>query len=145
MRLSTALLTHLAVAALVGCGSSTTSSSLPAPSTTDVSLDQQFTLAPGQSARIPGQGLAIRFDSVAGDSRCPQDVVCVWAGDAAVHLTLTHNGASRSVVVHTTLEPRTAVAGAVQLELLGVAPDTDSRRPIPQAEYRIRLQASIGG
>lgn len=145
MRLSTALFTHLVVASLIGCGSSTTSSSLPAPSTTEVDLDQQFTLAPGQTARIPGPGLAIRFDSVAGDSRCPQDVVCVWAGDAAVHLTLTRNGTSRTVVVHSTLEPRNVTDGAVQIELLGVAPNTDSRRPIPPGEYRIRLQASIGG
>lgn len=145
MRVSRGTITPLVAALLVGCGSSTTSSSLPAPTTTDVSLDQQFTLAPGQTARIPGRGLAIRFDSVSGDSRCPQDVVCVWAGDVSVHLTLTRDGASRSVVMHSTLEPKTVVEGGVRLSLVGVTPNTDSKRQIPKGEYRVQLQASIGG
>jgi len=145
MRLSQSLCTPLLALVLAACGSSSTSSSLPAPTTTDVSLDQQFTLAPGQTARIPGQGLAIRFDSVAGDSRCPQDVVCVWEGDASVHLTLTRNGASRAVVVHTALDPKTVLEGGVRLSLVGVTPNTDSRRAISKAEYRVQLQASIGG
>jgi hypothetical protein len=145
MRPSQSLCTPLLALFLAACGSSSPSSSLPAPATTDVSLDQQFTLAPGQTARIPGQGLAIRFDSVAGDSRCPQDVVFVWAGDASVHLTLTRNGASRAVVVHSSLDPKTVLEGGVRLSLIGVTPNTDSRRAIPQAENREQLQASIGG
>lgn len=33
-------------------------------------------------------GLTIRFDEVLGDSRCPLDVHCFWAGEAHVALTI---------------------------------------------------------
>jgi hypothetical protein len=47
-------------------------------------LAQMFTLAPGQVARIGRDGPYLGFRRVTGDSRCPMDVVCVWAGDAVV-------------------------------------------------------------
>jgi hypothetical protein len=134
-------MTTLVAVTLAACGSSTTSSSLPAPATTDVSLDQLFTLAPGQTARISPPGLEIRFDSVAGDSRCPEDVVCVWAGDAVVNLTLTRNGESQSVAVHTTLEPRVVVEGFIAISLIKLTPGTNSKQAIPQSEYRVQLKA----
>jgi hypothetical protein len=145
MRFTRLLVTALAAVSLAACGSSTTSSSLPVPTTTDVTLDQQFTLSPGQTARIPAQGLEIRFDSVSGDSRCPEDVVCVWAGDAAINLTLTRNGQSRSVAVHTTLDPKVVVEGGVSISLVKLAPNTSSKKSIPQGEYRVQLLASTQG
>jgi len=145
MRFTRAFATTLVAASLVGCGSSTPSSSLPAPVTTDVSLDQQFTLSPGQTARIPAEGLEIRFDSVSGDSRCPEDVVCVWAGDASINLTLTRSGQSRAVAVHTTLDPKVIVEGNVHISLVKLSPNTNSKTQIPQGEYRVQLMASTQG
>lgn len=144
MRFARTSLISLAAALLAGCGSSTPSSSLPVPTTTDVSLDQTFTLAPGQSARIPSQGLEVRFDSVSGDSRCPEDVVCVWAGDAAINLTLTKSGQSRAVAIHTTLDPKVIAEGEVQISLVKLAPNTNSKKSISQGEYRVQLKASTG-
>ena len=43
-----------------------------------------FTLAPGETAQVEGTGLAVTFESVSADSRCPSDVTCVWEGDAVV-------------------------------------------------------------
>lgn len=145
MRVVRPVMTTLVAITLAACGSSTTSSSLPAPATTDVTLDQLFTLAPGQTARIPAQGLEIRFDSVAGDSRCPEDVVCVWAGDAAINLTLTRSGQSRSVAVHTTLDPKVIVEGDIAISLVRLAPNTSSKKAIPQSEYRVQLKAAVQG
>jgi hypothetical protein len=145
MRFTRAFVTTLVAASMLGCGSSTPSSALPAPVTTDVTLDQQFTLSPGQTARIPAQGLEIRFDSVSGDSRCPDDVVCVWAGDASINLTLTRNGQSRTVVVHTTLDPKVVTEGGVHISLVTLTPNTNSKKQIPQGEYRLQLLASTQG
>lgn len=144
MRFTRTLFTSLAAALLAGCGSSTPSSSLPVPTTTDVSLDQTFTLAPGQSARIPSQGIEVRFDSVSGDSRCPEDVVCVWAGDAAINLTLTKGAQSRAVAIHTTLDPKVITEGEILISLVKLAPNTNSTKSIPQGEYRVQLKASTG-
>lgn len=42
-------------------------------------------------------GLSITFDRVIEDSRCPSDVMCIWAGSAAVALTI--DGAPTDLVV----------------------------------------------
>src|SRR5262245_55090307 len=47
-------------------------------------LAQTFTLAPGQVARIGRDGPYLGFRRVSSDSRCPMDVICVWAGDGVV-------------------------------------------------------------
>ena len=44
----------------------------------------QFDLALGQSVDAGRDNLFVTFHEVLEDSRCPQDVVCVWAGRARV-------------------------------------------------------------
>ena len=59
----------------------------------------------GESVELPGQGIGISFDQVVEDSRCPANVVCVWAGKAVIELTVTK--ADTSAVVRPSLEPGT--------------------------------------
>lgn len=48
-----------------------------------------------QSARI-GSDVIVRVDSIQ-DSRCPKNVVCIWAGQAQVNLVLATNTDSSAV------------------------------------------------
>ena len=48
--------------------------------------NQQFTLAPGEAAAIELTGLRVQFVRVMADSRCPADAICIWVGDAMVHV-----------------------------------------------------------
>ncbi len=57
----------------------------------------------GKSVELPGQGIGISFDRVVEDSRCPANVVCVWAGEAVIELTVTE--ADTSSVVRLSLRP----------------------------------------
>lgn len=57
-------------------------------------LDEEFSLFMGQRASIVGENLAIRFEEVIEDSRCPRDVVCIWAGRVTCVVGLTHAGSS---------------------------------------------------
>lgn len=43
-------------------------------------------IALGETARLGG--LAISFDAVLTDSRCPLEALCIWAGEASVALTI---------------------------------------------------------
>src|SRR5262245_25820104 len=45
-------------------------------------LGQEFELKVNQEALIVGEGLAVSFDSVLEDSRCPEGVDCIWSGNA---------------------------------------------------------------
>lgn len=54
-------------------------------------LNKEFRLPVGQAAVITGEGLTIKFEAVTSDSRCPQGVTCIWAGEAACNVTVTLN------------------------------------------------------
>lgn len=45
--------------------------------------------------------VAIRFDSILSESRCPFDVECVWEGNAAIQITLGSNKAKQALVLNT--------------------------------------------
>ena len=53
---------------------------------------QEFTLAAGQSAAITGENMTIQFVSVTSDSRCPQGVTCIWAGEVSCTVKITFSG-----------------------------------------------------
>lgn len=54
----------------------------------EVNLGEKFYLSIGETVKIAGESLSLRFDDVTGDSRCPQDVVCIWEGLANCVLTI---------------------------------------------------------
>jgi len=64
-----------------------------------VGLGEVFTIGVGQSARIAGEDLIVIFNEVIGDSRCPQNVTCVWAGVASSNVTIIYRGAHHSIVL----------------------------------------------
>ncbi len=61
---------------------------------------EEFTLAPGQSATILGEDLAIAFIEVISDSRCPEGAICIWEGEASCLVEIEyHNSVSSKVLV----------------------------------------------
>lgn len=65
-------------------------------------LGRQFKLRAGQQVTLKGQNLRIKFAAVKEDSRCPADVTCVWAGNAAVLLEVSIRGrGSKSLTLNT--------------------------------------------
>ncbi|MFV2173279.1 hypothetical protein ACFHW2_20715 [Actinomadura sp. LOL_016] len=125
-------------AALVGCGDA---EAKPPPEARDrtVRAGQEFTLAPGGTARLP-DGFAVEFLGVAQDGRCPRDVQCVWEGDATVNVEITAAGASPVVrELHTGRRSATrTTVGGHTVGLLGLAPAA-RQGGVPAAEYRARL------
>lgn len=101
---------------------------------------QTVILAPGQEVRV-GSLLRIWFGEVLSDSRCPTDVVCVWAGNAEVQIGLAlGTGPTHRFVLNTTLEPASADFGGYRVTLLALTPAPVSTRRIDPAEYRAHLR-----
>jgi hypothetical protein len=97
----------------------------------------EVTVRYGQTVTVAGQ--RVSFTEVT-ESRCPKDLVCVWAGDAAV--TLESGG--QSLTLHTNPS-----AGAVSGELAGlvialveVSPEPAGSNPMQKTEYRARIRVS---
>ena len=106
-----------------------------------VSLNQDFSLRPGQSAMVAAAGLTVGFQAVLEDSRCPVNSDCVWAGNAKVALDVVDvEGRSIATTLNTELEPRTARVGSFELRLISLAPRPELGVPIPRREYTVTLR-----
>ena len=51
-------------------------------------LDEEFTLALGDSIVLSGTPYTITFNKVIEDSRCAQGMTCVWEGNARIEIRL---------------------------------------------------------
>ena len=77
------------LAPLIGCAGGTLKASLGKP----------VIVLVGQTVDIEGEQLAIRFNGVTGDSRCPNGVTCVWAGEVSCDVTVTYQGSSSDITL----------------------------------------------
>ena len=104
-------------------------------------VDQVVTLAPGQSASIPGTSLTLKFEGVTGDNRCPADALCVLGGSATVKLKASAPAGERPISFETgNLEP--VEYGGLTLELTQLAPYPFSATPIKHEDYRATLRVA---
>lgn len=107
-------------------------------------------LKPGQSAVIPGTELEIGFIRVVNDSRCPEDVVCVWEGDALVALWARQlgRGGRETLNAHirgmTRLDSTSAAVGfrGYRIQALGLDPYPRAGVPIDTTAYQVLLRVT---
>ena len=116
------------VIALLGCSQSVTGPD----------ASGQVSLRYGQSATV--NGTRVSFADVVDDSRCAKDVVCAWAGDAAIKL----ESGSESVVLHTNPSVGAAAGkvGGVTVTLVEVRPEPVSTVERKKTDYLVILRAS---
>ena len=87
---------------LLGCWSAAGGNTDAAPAMQVARLGRPFKLRSGQQVTLKGERLRIKFVTVESDSRCPADVRCVWAGNAAVRLDVDIRGrGSKSMTLNT--------------------------------------------
>lgn len=96
------------------------------------------TLRYGQTATIAGT--RVSFTDVVEDSRCPKDVVCAWAGDAAIRF----ESGGEALVLHTNagVGASSGKLGSVTVTLVEVRPDPVSTSPTKKTDYIVTIRAS---
>jgi hypothetical protein len=123
------ILTAAGLAACSGAGYSPTDPGNPSPS------GQTLSVRVGETAAVGTTGVTIAFDAVVSDSRCPLDVLCVWAGNGQLALTLTNGyGATTVDTLNTTVEPRKTDFAGLEILLQGLAP-YPTGEPIDPGDY----------
>ena len=128
------------VGVAAGCGGST-APELDDPMETVLDAPQELTLQYGEEKSVGGSVLMVSFGQVLGDSRCPVDVVCVWAGNAEVELGIRMGmGPTVPLRVNTTLEPRFADWSGVRVTLLEVLPQPRAGDPPRPEDYSVRVR-----
>lgn len=85
--------------------------------------------------------LAVKFEGVAADSRCPINVDCIWAGDGEVKLKATkRDGSISNFILHTDLLPRSVILfDNYMIELKTLLPLPFSPQTIKQEDYSIDI------
>jgi hypothetical protein len=131
----------LITAALAAC-SSNTSTGTDAKVQTSQTVTQQeigraFDMKIGETIGVGD--LRLTFRSVEGDSRCPIDALCVWAGDAEIALKIEQGGQAAVAALHTTLEPKKTDWNGYTIALVSVAPSRNSATALDPKDYRAQL------
>jgi hypothetical protein len=121
--------------AATGCDSSD-------PTGPTVPLNEQFVLAPDETATILDAGIRVRFVGVFGDSRCPADAVCVQGGDAIVRIEVLSFGAGVQPYDLHTGDMRPVQHGDLTIALVQLEPYPFGTGGIEPSEYRATLRVS---
>jgi hypothetical protein len=104
-------------------------------------IGEKFSLAIGQVVSITGENLKIRFNEVTADSRCPQGVQCIWAGEASSLIEITYSGSTYS---KTLTQPGSSEPPQTEFQQYEITFDL---QPYPQKgikieskDYRLQLE-----
>ncbi|HEX9424081.1 MAG TPA: hypothetical protein VF899_12625 [Pyrinomonadaceae bacterium] len=111
-----------------------------------VRLNRPFSLRAGQEVTLRGERLRIKFEAVEEDSRCPANVTCVWAGNAAVRLAFSTSHRDRKSLTLNTGKSATLVGErqyrGYKVRLLGLSPYPQSDQKIGARDYVVTLLVS---
>lgn len=115
-----------------------------APARTEVPTvppNADFEVAKGTVAHLRDSDLLVRFDTVTEDSRCPQDVTCVWEGNATALVTLDSAGKTAQAQFMTS-QPHPVHVFGWTFELRALRPTPTSQTSPRGSDYVITLRAS---
>jgi len=103
-------------------------------------LGQKFSLHIGQTAQIQNEPLSIRFNGIAGDSRCPRGVTCFWAGVVKCDVVVTYQGSSFNITLTQPGADQSSETTYNEYRLIySVEPYPEASKQISTAEYRLNL------
>ena len=111
---------------------------IPTKQLIEPKLDEEIQIKFGESITLEKGRLKIKFKSLVGDSRCPQGVVCVWAGNAEVILEVSKN----EIALNTTLDPKEQVVGDYNIQLRDVIPYPKAGEELKPEDYSVKIVVS---
>jgi hypothetical protein len=105
-----------------------------------VRLGQEFELKINQEAAIEGEGLAVAFDSVLQDGRCPEGVDCVWAGNAKIKVQLSKQKQTPGAIeLNTGVSPKSSSYLDYEIKLVALNPRPKADKAVDPKEYKATL------
>lgn len=109
----------------------------------DAQTPQKITLRPKQQKSLYAGILRIQFVEVVEDSRCPEGVNCVWAGNAKVKIRVSSRRLGEKIFeVNTNGGPKGDQFEGYAINLESVTPYPKANKPIGKAAYRVTIKVS---
>jgi hypothetical protein len=101
---------------------------------------QEFELNINQEAVVEGEGLAVAFESVLEDSRCPEGVDCIWSGNAKIRLRLGKQKQTPAPVeLNTNVGAKSFSYLNYEVRLVALKPRPKADKPVQKNEYKAAL------
>lgn len=99
--------------------------------------DEQFqTIKFGKQKKFSKSQLTVKFLSIVEDSRCPQDVQCIQAGNARIKVEIS-NGVTKEIFeMNTTIGPKGASFSGYAIYLEELMPMTKANAKIKNTDYK---------
>lgn len=108
-------------------------SPLPVPGTRELRL--------GDAVPLAGTGYQLRLEELTGDSRCPVDAYCIWAGEVRVQARLVAEPGMGLPDIPVVLRSTGAdTADGVLLGISDVKPLAHAGVRIPERDYRLTIK-----
>jgi hypothetical protein len=141
---------------LAACQPGGTASS-PVSSPLSGTVNEEISLAPGQSVAVTGTDLTATFHTVVSDERCPSDIECAASGPVTISLSVQQGqGAATDFTLQTFTEQNgrspnvqfegvtnRAEVGGYTIQVISVTPyPKNLTTNIEPSEYRIGLLVS---
>ena len=105
-----------------------------------IRLGQEFELKINQEAAIEGEGLAVVFESVVEDSRCPEGVDCIWSGNAKIRIRSSkQKHAPAPIELNTNVEPKSSSYLDYEIKLVALKPRPKADKPVQSNEFKATL------
>jgi hypothetical protein len=105
-----------------------------------VDLGKEFNIKNGQEAVVRGEKLRIAFRSVHDDSRCPNGVTCVWAGNGQIVIEVAKKNKKQVVaMLNTSLEPKEIAYMGFTIKLVGLSPYPKVNEAIDPKDYEATM------
>jgi hypothetical protein len=109
-------------------------------------LDEPFTLKIGQTAYLQSEDVFVKLVGIPEDSRCPSDVVCVWAGQVKAALEV-RKGPGAPQAINVTYQGGIGLEfveefDGHQITLVKVEPYPKSTQQISPSEYTATIRVS---
>jgi hypothetical protein len=106
-------------------------------------IGREFKLRARHQVTLKGENLRIRFAAVTEDSRCPADVKCVWAGNAAIRLEVSSGGRDhKTLMLNTTGNSPPVRYNHYEIKLVELSPYPRTSRKIAPGDYVVKLLVS---
>ena len=105
----------------------------------EVPYGRRFDLKAGQRITVGDDGLAVTFQAVKSDGRCPLDATCIDIGDAVVALRLEMDGREESRDIHTKPPQSQLRVDGYAITLQSLQPYPWSNPERPREEYVAQL------
>jgi hypothetical protein len=94
-----------------------------------------FDIRMGQTVVLTNQDITLSFLDVASDSRCPEDVICFWEGNAELMLAIN----TEESLINTALDPVKLFIKDYSLDVIQLTPATNTQREIRKQDYKAEL------